>query len=177
MNPDSCDIHPYQKNQRDWMEVPGRFPRGGGNLYDLEFLADVYCRRWVNSACSQAMASDNANTLCLLRVPSFGFRAGYAGAALALLDRAWQFEQGNKEGLPSKSRYQRKSDLDSEVKDQASNSVPKNEGKLRIFTSSADFEKSSDNLPSLLPREASEAFSEALLPSLLKLPDRDTAPV
>lgn len=34
-----------------------------------------------------------------------------------------------------------------------------------------------DHLPSLLPREASEAFSEALLPSLLKLNDRKNAPV
>ena len=34
-----------------------------------------------------------------------------------------------------------------------------------------------DHLPSLLPREASEAFSEALLPSLLQLSERDTAPV
>lgn len=34
-----------------------------------------------------------------------------------------------------------------------------------------------DHLPSLLPREASEAFSKDLLPSLLKLPNRDTAPV
>lgn len=34
-----------------------------------------------------------------------------------------------------------------------------------------------DHLPSLLPREASEAFSSALLPSLLQLPERDTAPV
>ena len=34
-----------------------------------------------------------------------------------------------------------------------------------------------DHLPSLLPREASEAFSTALLPSLLQLPERDSAPV
>jgi saccharopine dehydrogenase (NAD+, L-lysine-forming) len=34
-----------------------------------------------------------------------------------------------------------------------------------------------DHLPSLLPREASEAFSSALLPSLLQLPERDSAPV
>lgn len=34
-----------------------------------------------------------------------------------------------------------------------------------------------DHLPSLLPREASEAFSGALLPSLLQLKDRHTAPV
>ena len=34
-----------------------------------------------------------------------------------------------------------------------------------------------DHLPSLLPREASTAFSEALLPSLLQLPDRSSARV
>ncbi|ODQ66613.1 Saccharopine dehydrogenase [Nadsonia fulvescens var. elongata DSM 6958] len=34
-----------------------------------------------------------------------------------------------------------------------------------------------DHLPSLLPRESSEAFSSALLPSLLLLKQRDTAPV
>jgi saccharopine dehydrogenase (NAD+, L-lysine-forming) len=34
-----------------------------------------------------------------------------------------------------------------------------------------------DHLPSLLPREASEAFSSDLLPSLLLLKERDTAPV
>jgi len=34
-----------------------------------------------------------------------------------------------------------------------------------------------DHLPSLLPREASEAFSEALLPSLMTLKDRETSPV
>lgn len=34
-----------------------------------------------------------------------------------------------------------------------------------------------DHLPSLLPREASEAFSDALLPSLMTLKDRKSAPV
>lgn len=34
-----------------------------------------------------------------------------------------------------------------------------------------------DHLPSLLPRESSEMFSEALLPSLLQLKDRTTARV
>lgn len=34
-----------------------------------------------------------------------------------------------------------------------------------------------DHLPSLLPREASEFFSKDLMPSLLQLPERDTAPV
>jgi saccharopine dehydrogenase (NAD+, L-lysine-forming) len=34
-----------------------------------------------------------------------------------------------------------------------------------------------DHLPSLLPREASEAFSQALLPSLLALKERNTSRV
>lgn len=34
-----------------------------------------------------------------------------------------------------------------------------------------------DHLPSLLPREASEAFSKDLLPHLLQLEDRETAQV
>jgi alanine dehydrogenase len=34
-----------------------------------------------------------------------------------------------------------------------------------------------DHLPSLMPRESSEQFSEALLPSLLQLKDRQTARV
>lgn len=48
---------------------------------------------------------------------------------------------------------------------------------MSVFQPYADFAPSADHLPSLLPREASEAFSEALLPSLLQLPERDTAPV
>lgn len=75
------------------------------------------------------MPSDGANTLYLLRVAAFGFHAGYAGAALALLDWAWQLEHGTKEALPSKSHYQHKSDLDSEVKEQVSKGVQKNKGK------------------------------------------------
>lgn len=34
-----------------------------------------------------------------------------------------------------------------------------------------------DHLPSLLPRESSESFSAALLPSLMELPQRDTSRV
>ena len=34
-----------------------------------------------------------------------------------------------------------------------------------------------DHLPSMLPREASESFSEGLKESLLSLKDRDSAPV
>ena len=60
---------------------------------------------------------------------AFGFHAGYAGAALALLDWAWQLQHGNKEALSGASHYQRKSDLDSEVKEQVSEGVQKNNGK------------------------------------------------
>lgn len=70
-----------------------------------------------------------ANTLYLLSVAAFGFHAGYAGAALALLDWAWQVQHSNKEALPGKDHYQRKSDLDSEVKEHISNALQNNKGK------------------------------------------------
>ena len=63
------------------------------------------------------------------RVAAFGYHAGYAGAALALLDWAWQLEHENQEPLPSKSHYQQKSELDAEVKEQVSKGVQKNKGK------------------------------------------------
>ena len=33
------------KNQNGWKEVLGRFPKGGGMLYDMEFLEDANGRR------------------------------------------------------------------------------------------------------------------------------------
>ena len=120
-------IDSIKKNQGNWKEVLGRFPRGGGTLYDLEFLTDEKGRRWVNPAHSQAMSSDKTNVSS--RVAAFGYHAGYAGAALALLDWAWQLEHGNKETLPSKAHYQHKSDLDSEVREQVSKGVQRNKGK------------------------------------------------
>jgi saccharopine dehydrogenase (NAD+, L-lysine-forming) len=48
-------------------------------------------------------------------------------------------------------------------------SVPGNGPKLSVI--------SIDHLPSALPRESSEAFSNALLPSLMALKDRATTPV
>jgi len=53
------------KGQGGWDTVLARFPRGGGTLYDLEFLQDEMGRR----------------------VAAFGFHAGFAGAALAV--EAW----------------------------------------------------------------------------------------
>lgn len=74
------------------------------------------------------MLSHEAYPISLCRVAAFGYHAGYAGAALALLDWAWQLEHGGKKALPSKSHYQRKSDLDVEVKDQVSKGVATNKG-------------------------------------------------
>lgn len=51
------------KNQAGWDAVLTRFHRGGGTLYDLEFLQDESGRR----------------------VAAFGFHAGFAGAAAAAL--------------------------------------------------------------------------------------------
>ncbi|KAG8862987.1 Saccharopine dehydrogenase [Tulasnella sp. 330] len=51
------------KNQAGWAAVLTRFKRGGGTLYDLEFLQDEQGRR----------------------VAAFGYHAGFAGAAAAAL--------------------------------------------------------------------------------------------
>jgi|TARA_R110002003_G_scaffold626_2_gene20881 saccharopine dehydrogenase (NAD+, L-lysine-forming) len=50
------------KQQAGWEKVLARFPRGGGTLYDLEFLQDSTGRR----------------------VAAFGYHAGFVGAALAI---------------------------------------------------------------------------------------------
>lgn len=50
------------KDQPDWRKTLGRFPAGGGTLFDLEFLTDETGRR----------------------VAAFGYWAGYAGAAVAV---------------------------------------------------------------------------------------------
>lgn len=58
------------KQQGGWEKVLARFPRGGGTLYDLEFLQDSTGRR----------------------VAAFGYHAGFVGAALAIKVRAeWLF--------------------------------------------------------------------------------------
>lgn len=50
------------KRQAGWERALARFPRGGGTLYDLEFLQDADGRR----------------------VAAFGYHAGFVGAALAI---------------------------------------------------------------------------------------------
>ncbi|KAL8769013.1 MAG: hypothetical protein Q9209_004930 [Squamulea sp. 1 TL-2023] len=258
------------KGQAGWDQVLGRFASGGGTLYDMEFLED-----------------DNRR-----RVAAFGYHAGYAGAALALEDWAWQLQHGAEIPLPGKKPYNTESDLLKEVKSDVAAGIGKNDGKAPQIliigslgrcgrgaidlclaagipetnllkwdlaeTSAKDgpyeeiresdifinciyldkpipkfvtedflkegssnrrlsvvcdvscdttnphnpipfcnrptyFDKPTvavdsfanpplsyitiDHLPSLLPREASEAFSNALLPSLLELPNASTAPV
>ncbi|KAF2870542.1 hypothetical protein BDV95DRAFT_545466 [Massariosphaeria phaeospora] len=66
------------KQQGGWEQVLARFPRGGGTLYDLEFLQDSAGRR----------------------VAAFGYHAGFAGAALAIKTWAWQLTHPNGELLP-----------------------------------------------------------------------------
>lgn len=74
--PESTDPLPHThiqfahcyKNQAGWSNVLSRFHRGGGTLYDLEFLNDANGRR----------------------VAAFGFHAGFAGAAAGALALAAQ---------------------------------------------------------------------------------------
>ena len=56
------------KQQAGWSSVLARFHRGGGTLYDLEFLNDVNGRR----------------------IAAFGFHAGFSGAAAGALAYAAQ---------------------------------------------------------------------------------------
>ncbi|KAI4677770.1 holo-[acyl-carrier-protein] synthase [Alternaria sp. BMP 2799] len=66
------------KQQGGWENVLARFPRGGGTLYDLEFLQDESGRR----------------------VAAFGYHAGFVGAALAIKTWAWQLTHPKGEPLP-----------------------------------------------------------------------------
>ncbi|KZZ87755.1 Alanine dehydrogenase/PNT [Ascosphaera apis ARSEF 7405] len=70
------------KNQGGWEKALGRWSRGGGLLYDLEFLQDDSGRR----------------------VAAFGYHAGFAGAALALKNWGWQLENPGKP-LPGVDEY------------------------------------------------------------------------
>lgn len=255
------------KEQAGWKDVLRRFPEGKGTLYDLEFLED-----------------DNGR-----RVAAFGYYAGFAGAAIGVLDWAFKQSHPDSENLPGVSPYTNEQELVDEVAAKLKVAVEKNGGvypsclvigalgrcgsgaldlfrkvgipeellqkwdmaetakggpfkeiadsdifvnciylskeippfinfdllnqkdrKLRsivdvsadttnphnpipVYTIATVFSEptvpvettvgpklsvcSIDHLPSLLPREASEFYSRDLLPSLLQLPQRDTAPV
>jgi saccharopine dehydrogenase (NAD+, L-lysine-forming) len=90
------------KQQGGWEHTLARFPRGGGTLYDLEFLQDSTGRR----------------------VAAFGYHAGFAGAALAVKTWAWQLTHPNGEPLPGletftdgKGFYQNEDELITQLKE------------------------------------------------------------
>lgn len=253
------------KDQGGWKDVLSRYSNGNGTLYDIEFLQDEHGRR----------------------VAAFGFYAGFAGAAIGLLDWAWQLE--HKEPLPAVDWYDNENALIADVKKAVSGVIERTGAKLPtalvigalgrcgsgaidlftkagvptenitkwdmaetarggpfpeivasdifinciylskeippfvtletlntpdrklsvivdvsadttnpfnpvpVYTVATTFDKptvpvevengptlsvcSIDHLPSLLPRESSETFSAALIPSLLELPDRENARV
>lgn len=64
------------KHQEGWVDVLSRFKKGGGKLYDLEFLEDANGRR----------------------VAAFGWHAGFAGSAIGLLGLAEQLQSGGELG-------------------------------------------------------------------------------
>ncbi|KAK9458501.1 uncharacterized protein V1516DRAFT_682591 [Lipomyces oligophaga] len=80
------------KNQAGWKDVLSRYHNGNGTLYDIEFLTDASGRR----------------------VAAFGFYAGFAGAAIGLLDWAWQLE--NDGLLPAVDWYPNEDTLIKDVK-------------------------------------------------------------
>ncbi|GMM36139.1 saccharopine dehydrogenase (NAD+, L-lysine-forming) [Saccharomycopsis crataegensis] len=96
------------KNQGGWKDVLGRFARGKGTLYDLEFLENDQGRR----------------------VAAFGFYAGFAGAALGVKD--WAFKQLNDDSkdLPGVAPYPNETELINDVKKDLTAAVKKTDGKL-----------------------------------------------
>lgn len=95
------------KDQAGWQDVLKRFPQGNGTLYDLEFLENDQGRR----------------------VAAFGFYAGFAGAAIGVLD--WSFKQlGNiEEELPGVTPYPNEDELIKDVKIELEKALTKNGGK------------------------------------------------
>lgn len=82
------------KNQAGWEDVVGRFKRGNGTLYDLEFLENDKGRR----------------------VAAFGFYAGFAGAAVGVKDWAFKQIHADSENLGAISPYNSEDDMVKDVK-------------------------------------------------------------
>jgi saccharopine dehydrogenase (NAD+, L-lysine-forming) len=98
--------HCYKK-QGGWDELLSRWPRGGGTLYDLEFLTDDTGRR----------------------VAAFGYHAGFAGAALALQVWAWQKRTGGDgSDYPAVKPYPNERALVDDIREQVSKAVELNGG-------------------------------------------------
>ncbi|KAI9773580.1 MAG: hypothetical protein M1840_006854 [Geoglossum simile] len=90
------------KYQENWDRYLSRFARGGGTLYDLEFLTDDSGRR----------------------VSAFGYYAGYAGAAIALL--AWSHQVVEPTPLPSIRKYPSATALLEDVNTSLTSALPHN---------------------------------------------------
>lgn len=89
------------KQQENWDKYLSLFARGGGTLYDIEFLTDSSGKR----------------------VAAFGYYAGYAGAAISLL--AWSHQMVRPgTPLPSISSYPSESALVSSVKTALASALP-----------------------------------------------------
>ncbi|KAI5289008.1 Saccharopine dehydrogenase [Ascosphaera aggregata] len=180
------------KNQGGWEKALGRWGRGGGLLYDLEFLQDDKGRR----------------------VAAFGYHAGFAGAALALKNWAWQLENPGK-ALPGvdaytggKGYYGSETEMIEQIQADVERGAKIAGHKPRILVIGAlgrcgrgavdactrsgvkevlrwDMAETAKGGPFeeivesdiLLPAEASNAFSNDLLPCLLAIKDRSQDPV
>jgi saccharopine dehydrogenase (NAD+, L-lysine-forming) len=91
------------KQQENWDRYLSRFRRGGGVLYDIEFLTDARGQR----------------------VSAFGYHAGYAGAAIALL--AWSHQLRHPTPLPSVTSYASDAALVGAVKEAVASAIPRND--------------------------------------------------
>ncbi|KAH0562086.1 mitochondrial Homoaconitase [Trichoglossum hirsutum] len=91
------------KYQENWDRYLSRFVRGGGTLYDIEFLTDESGRR----------------------VSAFGYNAGYAGAAVALL--AWSHQLVHPTvAMPSLPMYPSATPLIADVEASLASAIPHN---------------------------------------------------
>jgi saccharopine dehydrogenase (NAD+, L-lysine forming) len=93
------------KGQEGWATYLDRFVRGGGILYDIEFLTDASGKR----------------------VAAFGYYAGYAGAAVSLLAWAHQLKHPGTP-CPSLSAYPSDKAIVNDVKNAVANAIPLNHG-------------------------------------------------
>lgn len=94
------------KDQAGWQDVLSRFPAGNGTLYDLEFLENDQGRR----------------------VAAFGFYAGFAGAAIGVLDWAFKQSHGDDEDLPGVTPYPNEDELIADVKKALDGALTQNGG-------------------------------------------------
>ncbi|KAF9875816.1 saccharopine dehydrogenase [Colletotrichum karsti] len=88
-----CHFQHCYKQQGGWSEALSRYARGQGTLLDLEFLQHENGRR----------------------VAAFGYHAGFAGAALAIENWAWQLTHPG-EAFPSVESYPNENLLIDDVK-------------------------------------------------------------